>query len=77
MPNQRPAVTLTRALVRAARGRYRAALKSRYAATGLRAGDDIGRVIERRTGVPYMALVASAAGHPTRNWPVLNWRETA
>ena len=73
MPNKRPSITLTHALVRAARGRYRAAIKCRYAATGLRSGDDIGRVIERRTGVPYMALVASASGHPTRMWPVINW----
>lgn len=44
---------------RAARGRFRHALKSRYAATGMNMGDDIARVIESRTGIPYAAIVVS------------------
>lgn len=75
MQKQRPQVTLTPELVNSVRSRYQAAFQYRYAATGLRAGDDIARVLERRTGVPYMAIVASATGCPTRHWPVLNWRE--
>jgi hypothetical protein len=60
--NKRRQVVLTAAIARAARGRFRHALKSRYAATGLSVGDDIARVLERRTGVPFAAIVADQWG---------------
>lgn len=50
---------MNRTNIRAAQVRFRAALKSRHAATGLRSGDDIARVIESRTGVPYAAITAN------------------
>lgn len=49
---------LNRTNIRSAQVRFRAALKSRHAATGLRSGDDIARAIERRTGVPSAAITA-------------------
>jgi hypothetical protein len=60
--NKKKKITLTAAVARAARGRFRHALKSRYAATGLSVGDDIARVLERRTGVPFAAIVADQWG---------------
>lgn len=60
--NKKRQVVLTAAVARAARGRFRHALKSRYTATGLSVGDDIARVLERRTGVPFAAIVADQWG---------------
>ena len=59
MRKQRPIVTLTPELVREVRRRHRAACTACYARTGMVRSNEIARVLERRTGVPHDAIVAS------------------
>lgn len=60
MRKQRPIVTLTPELVRAIRRRHRAACTACYMRTGMVRSGEIARVLERRTGVPHDAIIASA-----------------
>lgn len=60
MRTKRPIVTLTPELVREVRRRHRAACTACYVRTGMVRSNEIARVLERRTGVPHDAIIASA-----------------
>lgn len=59
MRTKRPQVALTPELVREVRRRHRAACTACYVRTGMVRSNEIARVLERRTGVPHDAIIAS------------------